>query len=91
MGSEQIETLLERMGRIEAVLCSLVQERHTKERYTTAEVANLIGKADYTVREWCRQRRVDADKKENGRGWLISHVELTRIRNGERPLPIPKY
>ena len=83
--------LAERLGRIEATLKSLVLQRTVREWYPTAEVAALVGKAEYTVREWCRQGRVSAVKACNGRGWLISHEELCRIRNGERPLPIPKH
>jgi hypothetical protein len=56
-------------------------------------VAPLLGKAEYTVREWCRQGRVRAAKKSYARGahaeWLIDHEELQRIRN-EGLLPIPK-
>ena len=77
--------LSERLDRIETLLQSLLQERTIKEWYSTAEVAKLLGKAEFTVREWCRLGRVNAEKKESGRGlageWIISHEELTRIRN----------
>lgn len=50
-----------------------------------AEVAQILGKADFTVREWCRLSRVWASKRQCGRGtakeWIISHEELTRIQN----------
>lgn len=61
-----------------------------KEFYSTAEVAKIMGKAEYTVREWCRQGRVQAEKTLNGRGWIIPHDELTRVRN-HGPLPMPKH
>ena len=77
--------LSERLDRIETLLQSLLQERTIKDWYSTAEVAKLLGKAEFTVREWCRLGRVKAEKKESGRGlageWIISHEELTRIRN----------
>lgn len=83
--SEAITEVIERLSRIEEVLQSLAHERAKKEWYSTAEVAALLGKADYTVREWCRQRRVRAIKKPYTRGahpeWLIGHEELNRIRN----------
>lgn len=84
--------VIERLTRIEAALQSLVLERTIKEFYSTAEVAALLGKAEYTVREWCRQNRVSATKKPYARGvhseWLISHDELQRIRaTGLRPIP----
>jgi excisionase family DNA binding protein len=75
------------LDRIEFAIAALVEQKAAKEWYTTAEVAVIVGKSDYTVREWCRKGQVDAEKAANGRGWLIGHEELTRVRNGERPLP----
>ena len=89
-----LEAVLERLARIEEALGTLLHEKTVKEWYSTAEVAKLLGKSEYTVREWCRLGRVQASKKAHQRGahpeWLISHVELTRLRNeGLRPLPKP--
>ena len=56
-----------------------------KEYYTTLEVARILQKKPYTVREWCRLGRVNAQKAFSGRGldeeWRISHDELVRIQN----------
>jgi hypothetical protein len=83
--------ITERLGRIETLLESLLEVRTTKEWYTTAEVAKMLGKAEYTVREWCRLGRIHASKRQYARGsypeWRISHEELTRIKN-EGLLPI---
>ena len=77
--------LAERLERIETLLQSLLKERTIKEWYTTAEVAKLLSKAEFTVREWCRLGRVGAQKKKCGRGvaseWIISHEELVRVQN----------
>jgi hypothetical protein len=85
--------LVECMKRIEAKLDLLIQQRTVKEWYTTAEVAKIMERGEYTVREWCRQGRVRAKKKPCGRGnggeWLISHEELTRLQN-EGLLPSPQ-
>lgn len=60
-----------------------------KEFYTTAEVAQILGKRPYTVREWCRLGRVRGDKAHSGRGldeeWRVWHEELMQIQN-EGPL-----
>ena len=74
-----------RLDRIETLLAALVGERAAKDWYSTAEAATALGRAEFTVREWCRLGRVRAEKKRCGRGqageWMISHEELTRVRN----------
>ena len=73
----------------------VVTERTFKDWYSPVEVAEILGKKPYTVREWCRLQRVEARKRPTGRGdadeWEISHDELERIKN-HGLLPIPaKY
>ena len=90
MGESWAE-VVERLSRIEAVLQTLVNEKAVKEWYSTSEVAALVNKAEYTVREWCRQTRLLASKKPYSRGahpeWRIGHAELVRFRNeGLRPI-----
>jgi hypothetical protein len=87
------DELLERLVKIEALLAALVEQRTVKDWYSTAEAAGILRRAEFTVREWCRLGRVNAEKKKCGRGsaseWIISHAELTRIRN-EGLLPEPQ-
>lgn len=91
MGSEQLEILIHRLERIEATLQQIVGQRTVKEWYTTEEVATLLGRAPWTVRQWCRLGRVQARKRVCGRGqaseWIVSHEELTRTQN-EGLLPL---
>jgi hypothetical protein len=79
------DELLVRLEKIETLLAALVEQRTVKEWYSTAEVAAILGRAEFTVREWCRLGRVRAEKKKCGRGpaseWIVSHAELTRVRN----------
>lgn len=79
------DELLARLVKIEAMLATLVEQRTVKDWYSTAEIARLLGKAEFTVREWCRMGRIHAQKKKCGRGqtceWMISQEELTRVRN----------
>jgi hypothetical protein len=74
--------LNERLDRIEGLLTALVERQTVKDWYTTEEFARLVGKAEFTVREWCRLGRVHAKKRQSGRGafaaWVISHEELLR-------------
>jgi transposase len=79
------ETLiLERLERIENVLSTLVELRTIKDFYSTDEVAAILSKAEFTVREWCRRHRISAEKRRSGRGkyqsWVISREELQRIQ-----------
>ena len=83
--------LQERLDRIESLLTQLVERQQTKEWYTTEELARLLGKAEFTVREWCRLGRIRATKRQTGRGaypgWAISHEELLRYQK-EGLLPL---
>jgi hypothetical protein len=92
---ERLDRGFERLDRgferLEAMIETLLEQQKVKDWYTTAEVAKTLCKSDYTVREWCRQGRICAKKKPCGRGkggeWLVSHDELTRLRN-EGILPV---
>jgi hypothetical protein len=83
---DQQQLVLELLKRIDASMTALLEQQVAKEWYTTSEVADILGKAEYTVREWCRKGQVQASKAHNGRGWLIAHEHLVRLRN-EGPIP----
>lgn len=87
------EQLIERLDRLEELLQSLLQQKIVQKYYSTADTAKLLGKAEFTVREWCRHRRIRAEKRPCGRGnskeWMISHEELQRIQ--AEGLLTPKY
>ena len=78
------QEILQRLDRIEKALSTLMQLRTVKDFYSTDEVAGIVGKAEFTVREWCRHGRINAQKRRSGRGkhqsWAISHEELQRIQ-----------
>ena len=77
--------LLEKLERIEAKLDALAQQRIVQEYYSTADMAEILGKSEFTVREWCRLGRINAEKRECGRGrtgeWQVSNDELERIKS----------
>ena len=85
MDAPAISALVDRLARIESALALLVEQKTVKDWYSTAEIAQLLGLSDYTVREHCRLRRIEAVKRRSGRGahgeWMVSHAELTRVRN----------
>jgi hypothetical protein len=84
----------ERLDKIESLLTVLVERQQVREWYTTEEFARAIGKAEFTIREYCRLGRLRAEKRVSGRGaypqWVISHAELERYRrNGLLPIQKP--
>lgn len=92
---EPLAPLCQRLARIETLLVSILEQRSPKAWYTPAEAATVLGKAEFTVREWCRLGRVRAEKRPCGRGasqeWIISREELQRVKE-EGLLPNPaKY
>jgi hypothetical protein len=88
-----VEPLEEQLSRMQAMLASLVEQQKIKDWYTTDELARLTGKAEFTVREWCRLGRIHAQKRRSGRGayaaWVISHDEWQRYQR-EGLLPIQR-
>jgi len=80
-----------RLENIESKLTALVEREIIKDWYTTEEFAKQVGKAEFTVRAWCRNGRVVAQKRRSGRGatsaWVVSHDELLRYQR-EGLLPV---
>ncbi len=92
MNTDLLGDLIERLDRIESAITSLVQKQSVKDWYATEELARILGKAEFTVREWCRLGRIRGQKRKSGRGafpaWVVSHHELLRYeREGLLPLP----
>jgi hypothetical protein len=79
-----LHSLFNSLQRIEKQLNDLISQQLVREWYSTDEVAKILGKAEYTVREWCRMGRILAEKRQSGRGkfkaWVVSHQELTRFQ-----------
>ena len=84
----------ERLEKIEGLLAALVERQQVRDWYTTEEFARAVGKAEFTIREYCRLGRLRAEKRTSGRGaypqWVLSHAELERYRrNGLLPIQKP--
>jgi hypothetical protein len=83
-----LRTLLDR---IETKLDQIINRHQTQNYYSTSDIAEILKRSEFTVRQWCRLRRVHAEKRLCGRGrsqeWMISHSELQRIQS-EGLLPL---
>lgn len=94
---ERLDNLESKLGvleKIESMLQVLVERQQIREWYTTAEFARAVGKAEFTIREYCRLGRLHSEKRQSGRGaypqWVLSHAELERYRrNGLLPIQRP--
>jgi len=77
-------TVEERLEKIESLLVALVEREQVREWYTTEEFARAVGKAEFTIREYCRLGRLLGEKRQSGRGkhaqWVLSHQELQRYQ-----------
>ena len=88
-------TIEERLERIETMLVALIQRQSAKDWYCVEEFARIVGRAEFTCREWCRRGRLKAEKKDSGRGahaaWAIPHTELLRFqKEGLRRIQMPQ-
>jgi hypothetical protein len=84
----------ERLDELKSMLTALLQREAVKDWYGTEEFARIVGRAEFTVREWCRHGRIRAEKRLSGRGafpaWVVSHQELLRYqREGLLPIQRP--
>jgi hypothetical protein len=65
----------------------------TRAHYSVEEVAKILGKSSYTVRQWCNEGRLNATKRIERRGrnalWSIPAAEIERYRN-EGLLPLAR-
>ena len=93
MSDTELSLVLDRLEHIEEALAELLKQRTVKDWYGTEELAKILDKAEFTVREWARLGRIHAEKRGSGRGkyqsWVVSHAELLRIQR-EGLLPLTK-
>ncbi len=79
------QSLSVRLSWIEDALRMLLQQKVVQKFYSTSDAAKILGKAEFTVREWCRLHRIRAEKRPCGRGnskeWMIAHEELERVQS----------
>jgi hypothetical protein len=57
------------------MVAALLEREAVREFYSTDEFARLVGKAEFTVREWARLGRIEAQKRKSGRGAHAAWVD----------------
>ena len=97
-----VESRLAKMGQFQLTIAQerareqglepQIAVRRGKLRAELVAAAKELGKSPYTVRQYCRHKRIRAEKQHCGRGrskeWKISHQEIIRVK-GEGLLPPP--
>ena len=82
--SSELAPVLEALEQISSELRELRAriEGRTKSHYTVAEVAQIVGRAPYTIRTWIREGLLKAERVAGtgprGR-LLIPHAELAKV------------
>lgn len=84
--SEVMQQFFEKNG----AFANSINSQKPPEWYGITELAQLLNRAPFTVREWCRNGRLNAKKKRSGRGnsceWVVSHEEVQRyLKEGLLP------
>lgn len=78
------DDILKKLEHLEAMVATLIDRATVRECYSTTEFAHLVGKAEFSVREWCRLGRIHAEKRRSGRAafraWAIKHEEYLRYQ-----------
>lgn len=92
-GGVQVAILLEhRLANLERLVAQIhdavMDARTEKEWYTTSELAEALGKSQYTIQErWCNEGRIDCEKDAANGKWRIPGHEFRRLVNGGTPKP----
>ena len=79
-----ILSIQDRLGRLERLLEQLVERSAVKAHYSVQEFSVLVKRAPFTVRQWCNEARIHAEKSMTRTGscakWVISHEEYERFQ-----------
>lgn len=76
---ERLETMLtEILSRLD----KLQPAAPHKDYWSPEDLAAALGRKPFTVREWCRLRRINAEKERYSRLWRIPDSEAQRLLAG---------
>jgi hypothetical protein len=73
------------LRRLEERQSALETQEPPRMFYSTKEFAERVERSEYTVRQWCKNGRINAQKRPGGRGaydeWQIPASEPQRYRD----------
>lgn len=72
--------ILQELAEIRAAIAKPAEPSRT--HYSVAEAAEILGRSEYTVRRWCRDDYLKADK--SGEQWVIPESEVAWSLNHMR-------
>jgi len=72
------------LERTVAEVRQIVTDQHTgKAWYTSKELAEILGRSQFTVQErWCNEGRIECEKDPDTGKWRIPGHEVERLRSG---------
>jgi hypothetical protein len=84
----------DQLSSIHSIVRQLLDRTAIKSHYSVEEFSKLVGKVEFTVRQWCNLGRINAEKSMTRSGsatrWVISRDEYERYsREGLLPLQKP--
>ncbi len=80
MLGQQLVALEEKVTEIHQ---TVMDQRVEKEWYTTTELADALGKSQYTIQErWCNEGRIECEKDPESGKWRIPGQEFRRLVGG---------
>ncbi len=86
-----VAQLNDMQSKIDLIFDMLASPKAVREWYSVEETAKIIGKSEFTTRQWCNLGRINASKATERRGgsalWRISATELHRYKE-EGLLPL---
>lgn len=81
---ERQSVLLHQIAELQKQIMASLNVELCQNWFSPSEIAEKIRRKPSTVRAWCRNRRINARKRMQGRGgkqeWEISIEELNRFR-----------
>jgi len=89
MSESNMQEILDCLTRLESKITEVVSRLDRleskppqKESWSPEELAGVLHRKPYTVREWCRLKRIRAEKDKYSRLWRVPDSEAQRLLAG---------